>query len=481
MTTTLAPTIPRAPANEQFHQDPLNFLAQARSRLGDMIVLHEHGPLFSRTADCTGVLAVFASQYNRVVLSDIEAYGMPISAAQYLSLPRHLVNLNCGVHSMRGKQHDLHQHLLLRVLNEKSILDQEGSVQDGIRSFLKGWRPGNKISLLSEMRRLALQVSSRMLFGDRFADSEQLGLLIQSYFHIRREASSPFLASRLAFREELIELGTSLDATLRAHIQWCRDNATTATGILAKLINLDVREPLSEDELVAHGNVLFVSSTEPIAVSLTWIILILSQLPELRHALREELDQSLQAQGESHFSRIIQLPLLDSIILEGLRLLPPNALMVRLTTKPVRLGNVTLPDRCELLLCPFLAHRDPDRFPQPDKFLPQRWNTIKPSPFEYFPFGAGGHSCIGRHLALYLIKSALALLTRRYDLILTENQEIDWRIHIQFMPSNEPLMTIRDAHMSTSLDAGILLGTVGHLLKFDHNDKKIQRRGGPSS
>lgn len=477
--TVLAPSLPRVLADEAFHRDPLTFLSQARSRLGDMIVIREHTPLFSRTADCAGVIAVFGPQYNRAVLSDIEAYGMPVSAAQQLSLPRHLVNLNRGVHSMRGREHDLHQHLLLQVLNEKSIRDHEASVRDGIATFLTGWRPGQRINLLSEMRRLALHVSSRMLFGDRFAGSAQLGLLILSYFQLRREASSPFQPAKPGLREELIEQGTALDTALRNYLRWCRDNAALADGIIARLVTMDAREPLSEDELVAHGNVLFVSATEPIAVSLTWIILILSQLPELRRALREELGGACRTRRTSASGRITHIPLLDSIILETMRLLPPNALMVRLTTKPVRLANVALPDRCELLVCPFLAHRDPDRFPQPDTFLPRRWHTVKPSPFEYFPFGAGGHACIGRHFALQLIKSALALLTQRCELVLAENQEIDWRIHIQFMPSNEPLMTIRDIDAPASLDSGTLLGTVGHLLKFVSNDKRVKRRGRP--
>lgn len=471
--TLLAPSLPRVSADEKFHQDPLKFLAEARSRFGDMIVLREREPLFSRTPDCAGVLAVFGAQHHRAVLSDIDVFGMPISAAHALALPQHLVNLNRGIHSMRGQQHDLHRHLLLQTLNENHLTDQQSSIHDGITTFLKGWQPGNTISLLSEMRQLALHVSSRVLFGDQFADNKHLGLLIQSYFQLRREASSPFSTSRPALREALIQLGTTLDAALRAYIRWCRDNPATADGILATLVRLDVPEPLSEDELVAHSNVLCVSSIEPIAVSLTWIILILSQLPELRCALREELDKFVHAQRVFSFSQITQLPLLDSIIHESMRLLPPNALMVRLTTRPVRLGDVTIPDRCELLLCPFLAHRDPDRFLQPDLFFPQRWQTIKPSPFEYFPFGAGGHSCVGRHLALYLLKSTLALLTRQYELVLTEDQAVDWRIHIQFMPSNEPLMTIREASRSTSQGGGALRGTVSHLLKFESGGKRV--------
>ena len=471
--TLLAPSLPRVSADEEFHQDPLKFLAEARSRLGDMIVLREREPLFSRTPDCAGVVAVFGAHYHRTVLSDIDAFGMPISAAHALSLPQHLVNLNCGVHSMRGQQHNLHRHLLLQALNENHLTNQQASIQDGVATFLKGWQTGHTINLLSEMRQLALHVSSRVLFGNQFADNKQLGLLIQSYFQLRREASSPFCTSRPALREALIQLGTTLDSALRAYIRWCKDNPATADGIVAKLVNSNGPESISEDELVAHGNVLCVSSTEPIAVSLTWILLILSQLPELRRELREELDTSVHAPAASDFGQITQLPLLDSIIHESMRLLPPNALMVRLTTRPVRLGNVTLPDRCELLLCPFLAHRDPDRFPQPDTFLPQRWRTIKPSPFEYFPFGAGGHSCIGRHLALYMMKSALVCLTQQYELVLTEDQAIDWRIHIQFMPSNEPLMTVRVIRMSHSSESGTLLGTVSHLLKFGSSDKRV--------
>lgn len=471
--TLLPPSLPRVSADEEFHQDPLNFLAQARSCLGDMIVLRERGPLFSRTPDCAGVLAVFGARHNRAVLSDIDVFGMPISAAHSLSLPRHLVNLNCGVHSMRDHQHDLHRHLLLQALNEHRFMGQQASIDHGITAFLKSWRPGHTISLLSEMRQLALHVSSRVLFGNQFADRIELGLLIQSYFQLRREASTPFSTSKPTLRESLIQVGTTLDAALRAYIRWCKGTPETADGILATLATLDAPEALSEDELVAHSNVLCVSSIEPIAVSLTWIILILSQLPKLRRELREELYKSGHAQAAGDFSRILQLPLLDSIIHESLRLLPPNALMVRLTTRPARLGHVTLPDCCELLVCPFLAHRDPERFPQPDTFLPQRWHTNKPSPFEYFPFGAGGHSCIGRPLALYLIKSILARLAQPYELVLTGDQAIDWRIHIQFMPSNEPLMTIREASSSASQDGGALRGRVGHLLKFESSDKRV--------
>jgi cytochrome P450 len=458
----LPASIPRAAEAERFFDEPLGFLARARAELGDIFVLRDGGPIFSRSPDCTGALAVFGPAYNRAVLGDIDLFGMPVSAAQHLSLTKRIVNLNRGLHNMRGGQHALHQRALMRVLGERGVESQRDVVRAGLESFARGWRAGQKVGLFSEMRRLALQVSTRLLFGDEYEESSQLASLLRSYFQLRREVASPFRPADEASLAGLVTLGDSLDRALRRHIRWCRRRTHGARGgLLAALADLEL-EPgarISEGELVAHANVLFVSSNEPIAAALTWTLLILSQLPELRRALRLELarDSHADAAAGQH------APLLGSVVNESLRVLTPNALMVRVTTRPASLGGVTLPERCEIVMCPFLAHREAERFPRPDEFLPSRWDTIRPSPYEYFPFGAGGHSCVGRPLATYIIKEALASLVSRFDLVLSEDQEVDWRIHIIFMPSNDPDVTIGDAG-APCIKAGKLLGPVGELV-----------------
>ncbi len=465
----LPASIPRAIEARELREDPLGFLARARSRLGDVVVISDAGPIFSRAPDCVGAAAVFGPGYNRAVLGDIDGFGMPVSAAQSLSLPSRLVNLNFGLFSMRGEQHARHQRLLMRVLNPDSIEEQHPLLSAGLEAFAEGWQAGQQIALLGEMRRLALHVSSRLLFGGDAAQSCELGALIQAYFQLRREAASPLAAVAIP-REELVVLGTALDSSLRAYIhQQRRQGGAGAGGIVANLagLDLDTATPLSEDELVAHANVLFMSSSEPIAVALTWTFLILSQLPELRRALRRELDQMSPDGDVPHASRLAQLPLLDAVVSETLRLLPPNALMVRLTTRPARLHELQLPERCEVVVCPFLAHRDPERFARPDTFLPSRWSNTKPSAFEYFPFGAGGRYCMGRHLATCLIKTAAAFLLRRYDLVLSADQAIDWRVHVNLMPGDEPIMTVRTARASSSRKTGKLRGAVADLVRLE--------------
>lgn len=471
--TGLPGSIPRARNLEKFYQEPLGFLAENRARCGDIFVIQESGPIFSRAEDCNGAIAVFGPERHQAVLSDIDLYAMPISAAYQLALPPELVNLNRGLHSMLGDEHAKHQRLLLRVLSERGLVDEHEAIRMTTEELMQSWQTSKSIRLLHEMRRFALHVSTRLLFGDSYSERADLATSLREYFQLRREVASPANGADFAGaddrREGLIELGTSLDKMLRRYIKWCRSSPSdSADGLLGRLARLEFENggQASEDSLVAHCNVLFMSSNEPIAVSLTWILLLLSQLPELRQKLRNELDET-PSQNAEYVSSVGRSSLFDAVINESLRLLTPNALMVRITTRPAMLCGVELPEQCEILLCPFLAHRDPARFPQPTKFLLSRWDAPRPSPFEYFPFGAGGHSCVGRHLAFNIIKSTLKCLMSRCDLVLAEDQEIDWSIHVMLTPSSDPLMKMNLGSDSSS-KGGKLLGPVSELIDLDH-------------
>lgn len=436
----------------EFYANPLDFLAQARAELGDVFVLREKGPLFSRSSDCNGVVAVFGPAYTEAVLTDSDTFGLPISAAEHHLLPPSLINLNRGLHSMRGQQHDEHQRLLMQVFSSRSLEATHETIHASLESFVRGWNFNDQIPLLEEMRRLTLELSTSLLFDRRYVESANLAALARQYFHTRRTVTSALNSPDEISRTELIALGSSLDSELRNYIRWCRDREGSAEGLVAKLARLKAGQEhsLSEDEAVAHTNVTFMSTNEPIAIALTWTLLILSQMPELRRALRDESQSAL----------------LNSVVNESLRLFTPNALMSRITTRATFLGDIPLPARCELVLCPLLAHRDAKVFPRPAEFLPSRWQSTKPSPFEYFPFGAGGHACIGRSLGIKIIKAAIAFLIHRYELVLAFDQEIDWSIDIIFSPANDPIITVQTPG-TTQLQAGTLLGPVTELFSFN--------------
>jgi cytochrome P450 len=451
--------LPRATDATAFAADPFAFLARARAELGDVVVLRDGGPVFSRAADCPGVVTVFGAAAYRTVLGDLETYGMPVSAARQLGLPPAVINLTRGLHAMRGDEHATQRRIVGAVLSE-DVAGRTAMVGEIVDGVVRSWRPGRTIRLLDTMRCLALALSARVLFGAGRPELRELPELpelmnrLDTFFTVRREVSAQGARIDAASRTLVAALGIPLDAALRAYVRACRagDVSRAGDGIIGRLAATE----LPEDAVVAHANVLFVSSTEPIAVALTWILLVLSQRPALRGELRHAL-----AAGDG----LARGALLDRVIGECLRLLPPNAMMARVTTGPAELGGAALPIGTEIMLCPFVAHRDPARFSEPDHFLPERWVSARPSPFEYLPFGAGGHACAGRALASALIASVLAALLPRHDLVLADEQAIDWRLHIQLLPRVDPVMRIRSP-TSRARPGAVWRGCVADLVRW---------------
>jgi cytochrome P450 len=441
------------------------FLAHNREVHGNVFTIPLSGPLFSRASDCRAVVAVFGTDHHRAVLRDIESFGMPESAARTMDLPPNLVNLNRGLHSMAPDRHAVHKPLVMRTLGTACVESHHESVWAGLEKHTERWVLGSRTGLLALMREVVLHASAPVLFGGGHGECARLAGLLQTYFHLRREASAPMNEERKPSRSELVAVGTSLDAELRTRVREWSGSPDSSDGVLGRLSKLGLGPTawMTEDEIVGHANVLCVSSTEPVAVALTWILLVLSQLPELRDQLRAEIGAGARTAvpGTTQLGRLC---LLDSVVAECLRLLPPNAFMVRITTRPTSLGGVELPGGCEVVVCPFLAHRAPETFPRPAAFSPGRWAGSSPSPFNYLPFGAGGHSCPGRMFAKYLMKTTLVFLLSRYDVLLDGDQDIDWRLHIQFMPRTDPAVAVYPVDEPSPRQGGKLRGPVSTLL-----------------
>jgi cytochrome P450 len=427
--------------------DPLDFFRRARAALGDAVVLRDGGPVFSRTKPCAGSLVLFGAANARQVLSDIETFALPQSAARDLALPRRLVNLNFGLHSRTGEAHRRHLVALKGALSERHVAEQAGFIAQGLAAFDSHAMPDRPFALLAAMRTLTLEIASRILLGDRGPGGVGTGARLMAYFEARRAAASPFGTTSPAQKDVLTALGLAADEALRARLRGARDCASPSS-LLGRLAALP---GLTQDEIVGHLNVLFISSCEPVAVALTWIFLVLSQRPGLRAALRREMAGGAGA-------------LLGGTVKECLRLLPPNALMLRLTRRAVALEGGTVPKNCEIVLCPFLEQRDPAVFPKPDEFRPERWTTLIPPPFTYLPFGGGGHHCVGSVLALSIITSVLRHLLPRHDFLLSGHQEIDWRIDVQFFPRTDPIMMAKVPRADRQRRGGRILGPVHSLI-----------------
>lgn len=425
-----------------FHADPLGWLVRA-SGCGDLAVIDADGPVTTPEACCA--VAVFGPGAVRQVLSDLDTFGMPVSMSRRYQLPPALVNLNSALFSMTGSQHHSRQRLLISCLGPAFAAQHAAAIDQGIGEFLRGWRTGEQVPVLTEMRRLARLVAQRVVLG--VTGDDPIGGLIQRYFNLRR-SYRPSTPERFT---ELVAAGMEVDQRLREHVRALRAGGDRPYSVLAQLCQQAGTVSggeMSEDELVAHANILFMSSSEPIATAMTWILLGLSQRPRLREALRTRAEGSL----------------VHGVVNEFLRLAPPNALMIRVASRATEVAGVTVEPETEILLSPFAEHRRPSVFPDPLRVVPERWATARPGPFQFLPFGNGARSCLGRPVAQVTLERATSALLAQHDPVLPGQFQLDWLMNVTLLPAADPPLLLAEPGASTS--PGVLSGAAAELLGY---------------
>lgn len=407
-------TIPRMIDVAALRDDPLKFLAEARRRCGRLAVVTDGAPLFAPAAGCPGTVAVFGSDMHRRVLGDAERFVPPESTARALGLPEPVVNLNRSLHGMAGQEHSRHKAAIAALTGPGLLADRRHEVVAAVRSAVATWRGDGAFPVLAAMRDLMAEVAAILLLDGSGPGRGDVRDALSRFFEVRRRLSP-------ATADDVARAGFVLDDLLGAAIAGA---GHAPAGRLAREVGGTAAR--------AHVTVLFMSLAEPVAVAAAWTLLVLSQRPGLRRRLRRGRPG---AAASAEMERVVQ---------EVLRLLSPNALMVRVASRDVACGGAVLPAGCEVVLAPFLSHRDPAIFAGPEWFRPERWREIAPSPFAYLPFGAGVHACVGRRLGMALVGLIVGEVLAQIDPVLTHEQSVDWRIDITFRPRGDVLMTSAD-------------------------------------
>lgn len=143
------------------------------------------------------------------------------------------------------------------------------------------------------------------------------------------------------------------------------------------------------------------------AAALTSVVWELARRPRLVDDLRDEADGP--ADGGT--------PLAEAVVRETLRLYPPAWLMTRTASTETTLGDWTLSPGDDVLLNPYLIHRDPRWWPRPDEFDPARWLDGRSAPGPaYLPFGAGPRVCLGSALTMRQLTLTTSRLAHRFTI-----------------------------------------------------------------
>ena len=226
-----------------------------------------------------------------------------------------------------------------------------------------------------------------------------------------------------------------------------RRHPTDGRDLLSMLMSArdeETGEGMTDEQLRVEVTTFLLAGQETTSLVLTWTWYLLSQHPDARLRLDAELDTVLQGRAPE-FADLAALPYTRMVIDEALRLYPPAWAFSRQAVADDELGGFRLPRGWLAFVIPYVLHRlpayweDPDRF-DPDRFSPER-SADRPK-FVYLPFGAGPRQCIGNHFALIEAQLIVATLAQRFRPRLAPGQRVEAHPLITLRPRFGMTMTI---------------------------------------
>ncbi|KAM4619506.1 thromboxane-A synthase isoform 1-T2 [Polymixia lowei] len=177
---------------------------------------------------------------------------------------------------------------------------------------------------------------------------------------------------------------------------------------------------MTEDEIVGQVFIFLLAGYETSSNTLAFICYLLAINPDCHSKVQEEVDDFFTRHESPDYANVQELKYLDMVISEALRLYPPGFRFARDIDQDCVVNGQSLPKGATLEIPAGFLHYDPEYWPEPEKFIPERFTPeAKASrhPFVYLPFGAGPRSCVGMRLAQLEIKMALVHVFHRFNIV----------------------------------------------------------------
>jgi cytochrome P450 len=194
-------------------------------------------------------------------------------------------------------------------------------------------------------------------------------------------------------------------------------------------------EAMTDEQLRVEVTTFLLAGQETTSLALTWTWYLLSQHPAERARLEHELDTVLNGRPPE-YPDLANLPYTRMVVDESMRLYPPAWGFSRQAQGDDELGGYHLPRGWLAFVMPYVLHRRPAYWPDPERFDPERFSPERSAErpkFVYLPFGGGPRQCIGNQFALIEAQLSVATLAQGFRLHLVPGHKVEpW-----------PLITLR--------------------------------------
>ncbi len=353
-----------------------------------------------------------------------------------------------GRHSVILLDEDEHleqRRLLLPAFHGERMLRLTSLMTALAEREVAAWPTDEPVALHPRLQRVTLEIILRVVFGlDEGATLDRLRDLLTEVLAFTESILSvlPPLQRALAWMPRLRRFNAQLrdtDALIFSLIEQRRAEIAAGDGsdrqdILSMLLAARHQDgsPMSDQELRDELMTALVAGHETSASQLAWAIERLAREPEVRARLVREIDAG---QSDEYLS---------ATITEILRLRPvlPNA-EPRLTMREVEIGGYRYPPGVVLMASAYLLHHDPEIYPEPRAFRPERFIGTSPGTYTWIPFGGGRRRCLGASFAVQEMKVVLRAALSRYEIhSATGRPETTRRRSITFSPTGGTMVVL---------------------------------------
>jgi cytochrome P450 len=406
-----------------FPHDPIRCMRGLYARHGTLAALEEDGQR---------LYFAFGPEYNQQILTDLETFH-----ARFFSLrgPRQSAQrrLTATLLSMNGDEHKRHRRLIMGPFQKKSIERYRDRLAFLAEEMVAGWQAGQVRDIFQDMKQYMLRVTSSILFGyDQPELAYEIGRRTEHWVAMNHELGiGAFLseASLCGSYDKLLAAAAGLEESVRAMIELRRSSLKLGDDVLSLLIRAhdETGTGLSDAELIGQSAILFAAAHLTSTNTLSWTLFLLAQHPPVAQHLAEECQRVL-AGATPTLAHLDRLSVLDRVLKESMRVLPASAYSQRVTSVPVELGPFSLAPGSVVIFSQFMTHHLPEIFPDPERFVPERWLGLTPSPYAFLPFAAGPRMCIGAALALTIFKITLPVILQRCHLSVVPGASINGKV-----------------------------------------------------
>lgn len=309
------------------------------------------------------------------------------------------------------KPHMSQRRLLLPPFHGERMQAYGETMAEIAAAEIERWPAETPYALRPRMQALTLEIILRTVFG--VGDGESLGELrdaLRAFLDLTTDPKQllpailvgPERIPRLPWFRRAIE---RVDALIYAEIAARRrvSDLDRREDILSMLLTASHEDgtPMADSEVRDELLTLLTAGHETTATSLSWAVERLCRHPEKLGRLREEVEA-----GEDAY--------LTATIQETLRLRPVISIVIRHLTEPVEIAGYELPAGMKVTPCVYLVHRDPEIYPDPQAFRPERFLEEPPGTYTWIPFGGGVRRCLGASFAQFEMAVVLEQLVRRH-------------------------------------------------------------------